>query len=88
MKIRIGLMLLLLPLCVQADDWGKLFFSPAQRAGLKEAPSQATSLEPSSASVQRYDGVLQTPRKKTHWVDGQIAKPPANVKPGQSWSKP
>jgi hypothetical protein len=69
----------------QADDWGTLFFSPAQRAQPQNVNPLAIKPDIASAPQSRhYNGVLQTPRQKTHWIDGQIAPAPANSKPGES----
>lgn len=90
MKMSIVILLLLSQLA-QADQWGTLFFTPAQRAkgAQVDAPDRNLPARDELASEARYyNGVLQTPRKRTHWVNGQDAPAPIHRKPGELLAYP
>lgn len=90
MKMSIVLLLLLSQIA-QADQWGTLFFTPAQRAknAQVDAPEPNIPASDEHAPESRYyNGVLQTPRKTTHWVNGQTAPAPTHRKPGEMLAHP
>ncbi len=79
-----------------ADEMGRLFYTPAQRAQLEAA--RAHSLRaPSSRNAQeangedtpplRFDGVItRSDGQTTHWIDGKAQVGPSSIsglKPGQ-----
>ena len=69
---------------VEAAEWGRLFYSQHER---EQGVGHHPAAQP-AASVKRFDGELQTPRKKVRWVNGQIAEPKTGVKPGDAWREP
>ncbi|WP_410499433.1 hypothetical protein [Chitinibacter sp. S2-10] len=64
--------LLLIAATAQGDDWGRLFFTQQERQ-LAQAASAGQH------EVVQYNGLIQTPRRKIYWVNGQIASPPASL---------
>ncbi|WP_348946094.1 hypothetical protein ABHF33_06190 [Chitinibacter sp. FCG-7] len=92
-RILLGLVsllaLMMLAINVQADDWGTLFFSQSERAQLRAqsktaSPASAVSTAPVlNPSPDFYNGYLQGPRQQTHWVDGQSAPKPRQLRPGE-----
>ncbi|WP_373976576.1 hypothetical protein NT239_07530 [Chitinibacter sp. SCUT-21] len=82
-------------LCVPtawADDWGSLFFTREQRAtGSTRVAASAAAESPApqtDSTPQLYNGLIQTPRQKTHWVDGKVAPAPKAAKPGEQFMSP
>ncbi|MGL6039813.1 MAG: hypothetical protein ACRC01_01270 [Deefgea sp.] len=70
---------------MQAAEWGRLFYSEQDRLGGIQTNVSLIAVEQKALQSQRFDGELQTPRGKVHWVNGQRANPPKGVKPGESW---
>lgn len=79
-----------------ADEMGRLFYTPAQRAQLEtarahslRAPSSRNSQETNGEDTPplRFDGVVtRSDGKTTRWVDGKAQVGPSSVsglKPGQ-----
>lgn len=85
MKLKI-MCCLLIAMPVQANEWGRLFFTPQERQNGVSAPVAAGQM-PQSAQTRRFDGELQTPRGKVRWVNGEKAQPPAGKKPGDVWQE-
>ncbi len=99
MKIRIlpglvwllglALALMMLAINAQADDWGTLFFTSSERAQLRTpsktaVPASAVGTAPVlNPSPDFYNGYVQGPRQQTHWVDGQSAPKPRQLRPGE-----
>jgi hypothetical protein len=77
---------LLLASSAQAAEWGRLFYSQGERE--RGVVTEQTTLAPPVSVEKRFDGELQTPRRKVRWVNGQIAEPRAGVKPGTVWQEP
>ncbi|SFN97253.1 hypothetical protein SAMN05660284_02634 [Formivibrio citricus] len=72
-------LLLLLVALPSSAEWGRLFYSPAERT---ELDRNATPL------THRFDGEARNSRGRTlRWVDGQLnaSSPPTKVKPGERW---
>lgn len=67
-------------------DWGRLFYTPAERVELERGVPPGNR-PAGSPSLRRYDGeVRRSDRRTLHWVDGlPAAAPPKTVKPGESW---
>lgn len=86
MKFRLWLLSGLLLAPATHADWGRLFYTPAERAELERGvqPGTQTSAPP---PLRRYDGEVRRSDGRTlHWVDGlPAAAPPNTVKPGESW---
>ncbi|MBS1154233.1 MAG: hypothetical protein H6R07_157 [Proteobacteria bacterium] len=90
MIYRAGVILLLLPLAAAQAEWGRLFYTPQQRAILaRPASLHASGPAGSNTSALHYfNGEVHRPgAKPLRWIDGQLApaKPPSAVKPGESW---
>ncbi|WP_027469844.1 hypothetical protein [Deefgea rivuli] len=75
---------LLIAMPVQANEWGRLFFTQQERQEGVSAPAAA---DHTLVSARRFDGELQTPRGKVRWVNGEKAQPPAGKKPGDIWQE-
>lgn len=86
MMLRV-LLGLLLALPAQAGDWGRLFYSEQERREGVTSTAQPAENSAKAPEVKRFDGELQTPRGKVHWVNGERATPPAGVKPGETWKQ-
>ena len=86
MKSRLWLFSGLLLATIAHADWGRLFYSPAERAEL-ERSAQPENRPSSLSLLRRYDGAVRRDGGHLqHWVDGQpAAAPPKTVKPGESW---
>lgn len=79
MNWRLLLILLLLPIPLAQAEWGRLFYTPTERAVLDRDATSAT---------HRFDGeVRRSNGKRLRWVDGQASgiQPPRKVKPGERW---
>lgn len=90
MSYRAGVILLLLPLAAAQAEWGRLFYTPQQRATLaRPAPLHASGPAGSNAAALHYFNgeVHRAGAKPLRWIDGQLdpAQPPSAVKPGESW---
>ena len=77
---------LLIAMPVEANEWGRLFFTPQEREG-GVSVSATVNQAPVSAQTRRFDGELQTPRGKVRWVNGEKAQPPVGKKPGDVWQE-
>ena len=66
------LSLLLAPACVQADELGRLFFTPRQRAQLDAGHGQnGTSANGSPSSILTVNGIVQKDGgARTVWING------------------
>jgi hypothetical protein len=75
---------------VIADDWGLLFFSPAERLNQarQTAAPVASAVASNPAQPRFYNGRIETPRHQWHWIDGQIAPAPRQHKPGEMLNAP
>ena len=78
---------------VTANDSGRLFYSPAERAQLEQArtrpaATRAPGVGTSPPATLRYDGmVIRSDGRGTHWVDGRAQADRAEaggLKPGQT----
>lgn len=81
---QLGLLFLLIPVTAAHADWGRLFYSPEQRATLNR---QAIASAP-AVFVHFFNGETQrSGGKPLRWVDEKLSpeKPPKQVKPGERW---
>lgn len=76
-----------------ANDLGRLFYTPAERAQLEQArmrhaAPRTTGMRTDPPAALRYDGmVIRSDGRSTHWVDGHAQAHPAEavgLKPGQT----
>lgn len=73
-------LLLLLAALPSSAEWGRLFYSPAERTELDRNTTPLT---------HRFDGEARNSRGRTlRWVDGQLnaSSPPPGVKAGERWN--
>lgn len=73
------LLLLLLSALPARAEWGRLFYTPAERM---EFDRTATS------GTHRFDGEIRSSNGRTlRWIDGQTSTSPPlpQVKPGERW---
>lgn len=90
----ITLILIALAPLAQAD-WGRLFFTPQERAAIDQGRVVATTSDTATSTSETpswnyYSGAAQRDGgQPLHWVNGQrshTSSPPKKVKPGESWN--
>ncbi|WP_028452608.1 hypothetical protein [Chitinilyticum aquatile] len=67
-----------------ADDWGRLFYSPAERAA-EHAPQ---TVDAPAQEIRQFSGEIRVSGgKRVRLINGQpsTASPPAHVRPGEAW---
>lgn len=67
-------------------EWGRLFYTPAERAALDRGAQPGEAVTP---ATRRFDGeVRRSSGRILRWVDGQPGepRPPKQVKPGERWN--
>jgi hypothetical protein len=87
MKYILLFVLLFTPL-VHAE-WGRLFFSPSERAVARGEASLSSSGPVIEADTLRLDGEISHNGKKTRWLNGELSPSPvpAGLKVGQTLSR-
>ena len=85
--IQRGIMILLLLIAIPAQaEWGRLFYTPQERAALNSGAT--TTVQATEPTMHYFNGEVQQHNGNTlHWVDGKIihTPPPKTVKPGEHW---
>ncbi|STR44960.1 hypothetical protein [Iodobacter fluviatilis] len=87
MKYIILIYLILSPL---ADaGWGRLFFSPEERAVARGEASAPQAVWATGSEALRLDGEISRNGKKIRWLNGALstASVPAGLKVGQTLSR-
>ncbi|AMC36440.1 hypothetical protein [Janthinobacterium sp. B9-8] len=69
-------------------QWGRLFFSPAERAAARGDLAQVQA-GAAFADTLRFDGEIRSRGKKLRWLNGEISQAsiPAGLKVGQTLSR-
>lgn len=69
---------------VYAEEWGRLFFSPAERAAVSGAGALAGEVQPLSNWLS-FDGEVSHRRKKIRWINREMTASavPPGLKVGQ-----
>ncbi|AZN37224.1 hypothetical protein [Iodobacter ciconiae] len=70
-------------------EWGRLFFSPGERAVARGDASSPYSAEVTEADTIRLDGEINHNGKKIRWLDGELSTSPvpAGLKVGQTLNR-
>jgi hypothetical protein len=86
MKYR--LLLMLFPSMLAHADWGKLFFSPAERA-LSRGDGRPQAEASEVIDTFRLDGEISRNGKKLRWVNGELSRIPlpSGLKVGQTLTR-
>ncbi|MDR3411843.1 MAG: hypothetical protein P4L87_13025 [Formivibrio sp.] len=90
MIYRLGLCLVLVQIPPVQGAWGRLFYTPQQRAELDRSipPIASSPTEVVTYALHHFNGEMHRDGAKTmYWINGQLdpARPPRRVKPGESW---
>ncbi|MDW5415459.1 hypothetical protein R6242_02605 [Iodobacter sp. CM08] len=82
------LLMLLFPCLVAQADWGKLFFSPAERA-LSRGDGRPQAEASAVVDTFRLDGEITRNGKKLRWVNGELSRVPlpSGLKVGQTLTR-